>query len=182
MEVAEAPLKGVQVLAPVRHEDSRGFLSEVFNVSVLHDLGIAELFVQENHVYSQHEWTVRGLHYQTKPGASKLVRVVHGAIYDVGVDLRKASPTYGEHYGTVLSAENWKQLYLPVGFAHGFCTLEPHTEVCYYSSQHWSSAVDRGILWDDPDLAIDWPIDFDRAVVSTKDRRQPRFSKIESPF
>lgn len=170
-------------LEPVRHTDNRGFLSEVYNEKTLKDLGIDARFVQENHTLSTRQGTIRGLHFQIPPHpAAKLVRVVAGAVFDVAVDLRTDSPTYGQHVSAVLSARNWHQLYIPEGFAHGFCTLEPQTEVVYLTTAHWASGVDRGLRWDDPALAIDWPVAQEQAIVSDKDRSQPLLADIDSYF
>lgn len=183
MKVHETSIRGVIVLEPAVHQDERGFLSEVFNESHLEGAGIDDHFVQENHTLSKVAGTVRGLHFQIPPDpAAKLVRCTRGSIFDVAVDLRRSSSTYGEHVSVTLSAGNWLQLYVPRGFAHGFCTLEADTEVVYKTTAFWSPEADRGVRWDDPDLAISWPISAEDAMLSEKDRGQPLFADLESYF
>lgn len=183
MKIYETEIDGVLIIEPAKHVDSRGFLSEVFNESRLAELGITTRFVQENHTLSTDAGTVRGLHFQIPPKeAAKLVRVTRGAIFDVAVDLRRSSPTYGKHVATVLDTDNWLQMFIPGGFAHGFCTMQPHTEVTYRVSDHWSPEVDRGVRWDDPELGIAWPIGRDEAIVSDKDRAQPQLTELETYF
>lgn len=139
-------------------------------------------FVQDNHTMSQVRGTIRGLHFQIEPmGQAKLVRVVRGAIYDVAVDLRRGSPTFGHHVGAVISAEAWNQILVPVGFAHGFCTLSEETEVLYRLSREYSPAHERGLLWCDPDLKIDWPVR-DQAFLSDRDRSNPRLAELIELF
>lgn len=183
MQGTRLELDGVQLVRPTRHADGRGFLSEVFNRQALEAVGIVDDFVQENHILSTSPGTMRGLHFQIEPHpAAKLLRVVRGSIFDVVVDLRHGSRTYGEHLAVELSASSWEQIYVPVGLAHGFCSLEPNTEVTYRVSDYWSPEVDRGVLWNDPDLGIQWPIEENEAVVSDKDRSQPRFAELPSFF
>jgi dTDP-4-dehydrorhamnose 3,5-epimerase len=178
-----AELAGVQVIAPKRFEDERGFFSETYNRETLARLGIEHEFVQDNHSLSRAKGTVRGLHFQTSPLAqAKLVRVVKGSVFDVAVDLRRHSPTYGRHTAVELSAMNWKQLYVPVGFAHGFCTLEADTEVIYKVSALYSPEHDAGLLWNDPALGIAWPVAPEAALLSPKDRTLPRLADFSSPF
>lgn len=182
MEVHETALADVLILKPRIHADERGFLSEVFNEASLTKAGIQTRFVQENHTLSIAVGTVRGLHFQIPPHpAAKLVRCTRGAALDVAVDLRRESETYGRYVSQTLSERNWHQIFIPEGFAHGFCTLEPDTEVVYKASAFWDPNLDRGIRWDDPDLAIDWPVTPDDVVLSDKDRDQPAFKDIE-PF
>jgi len=183
VQAIELELPGAWLFVPVRHRDERGFFSEVYNRRTLAELGIHDDFVQDNHSLSVDVGVVRGLHFQIPPAAtSKLVRVTAGAVFDVLVDLRRGSPTFGRHVAVELSAEAWNQVYVPVGFAHGFCTLQPNTEVLYKVTSHWSPDVDRGVAWDDPDLGIDWPVAPDEAIVSEKDRRQPRFADLPVYF
>jgi dTDP-4-dehydrorhamnose 3,5-epimerase len=145
-------------------------------------LGIREHFVQDNHSLSLDKGTVRGLHYQSPPHAqAKLVRVSRGSILDVVVDIRRGSPTYGQYVAEELSADNWNQLYIPVGFAHGFCTLAPNTELQYKVSAYYSPASDAGILWNDAALGIAWP-NFAGAQLSSKDLALPRFADMDTPF
>lgn len=182
-DIEPTELSGVLLVVPSRHEDDRGFFSEVYKRSVLSAAGIDDLFVQDNHSLSRRPGTVRGLHFQIPPHpTAKLVRVVRGAIWDVVVDVRHGSPTFGRYVAAELSAENWRQIYVPVGFAHGFCTLVPDTEVVYKVTEHWYPEVDKGVAWDDPDLGIPWPVLADRAIVSDKDRSQPRLRDLPEYF
>ncbi len=154
-----------------RFGDGRGFFSETYNAEAYAAVGIALTFVQDNHSRSAAAGTVRGLHYQSPPFAqAKLVRVVRGRILDVAVDIRRASPTFGQHVTAELSAEAWTQILVPVGFAHGFVTLEPDTEVLYKVSAPYTPAHDHGVLWSDPALAIPWPVTPEAATLSDKDR------------
>lgn len=183
MEVHETAIADVLILKPDIHADERGFLSEVFNEAALTKADIQTRFVQENHTLSIVAGTVRGLHFQIPPQpAAKLVRCTRGSALDVAVDLRRGSETYGMHVGQTLSEANWLQMFIPEGFAHGFCTLEPDTEIVYKASALWDPNLDRGIRWNDPDLAIDWPVAPDDVTLSVKDRAQPAFRDIESFF
>lgn len=180
------PLEVADVIeiTPKRHGDARGFFSETYRAD---DFGIVGLeayrFVQDNHVYSAERAVLRGLHFQLRPHAQgKLVRCTRGAIFDVAVDIRSGSPTYGCHVGVELSATNWKQLWIPPGFAHGYVTLEEHCEVIYKVTDYYSPECDRGIAWDDPALAIDWPLSKTDIILSEKDRKQPRLSEIPPAF
>ena len=183
MNAGALHIADVKVLTPNKHGDHRGFLSEVYNRRALAEAGIEIEFVQDNHSLSAEKGTVRGLHFQAPPFAQdKLVRVVRGSVFDVAVDLRKGSATYGKHVSVVLSAEAWNQVYVPVGFAHGFMTLEPDTEVVYKVSDYYAPDNERGLLWNDPELGIQWPIPERRAVLSEKDRRYPRLADLSTPF
>jgi len=174
---------GVLLIKPPRFEDSRGWFSETYNYEKYCDRGLATRFVQDNHSLSRSAGVVRGLHFQAPPnGQAKLVSCIRGAIFDVCVDVRRGSPTYGKWAGATLSAENGHQLYIPVGFAHGFVTLEAGTEVFYKVSAYYSAASEGGIAWDDPDLAIGWPLPESGPVLSEKDERLPRLSAFDSPF
>jgi dTDP-4-dehydrorhamnose 3,5-epimerase len=182
-EPKKLPIEGPRLIAPARHGDARGFFSETWSRAAFASVGIDCDFVQDNHSLSRVKGTVRGLHFQTPPFAqAKLVRVARGAVLDVAVDIRKGSPTFGRHVAVELSAENWHQLFVPPGFAHGFCTLQPDTEVLYKVSAPYAPDHDKGILWNDKALAIDWPVGVDEAVVSDKDRAQPRLSELEAVF
>ena len=151
MEVVETAIPEVKVIKPKKHGDHRGFFSETYNKKALAGVGIDFDFVQDNHSRSATKGTLRGLHCQIPPfGQNKLVRVVRGAIFDVAVDLRTGSPTFGQYVSAVISAEEWNQILVPIGFAHGFCTIEPDTEVIYKVTKYWSAGHERGILWDDP--------------------------------
>lgn len=183
MKVHETSIPGVIVLEPAIHNDERGFLSEVFNASSLRQAGIDDHFVQENHTLSKVTGTVRGLHFQIPPNpAAKLVRCTKGSIFDVAVDLRRSSSTYGGHVSVTLSPGNWLQLYVPRGFAHGFCALEDDTEVVYKTTAFWSPEVDRGVRWNDPRLGIAWPVTGAEAIVSPKDAEQPFFADLQTFF
>src|SRR6478752_2700084 len=174
MQVEETAIPAVKIIIPKKHGDSRGFFSEVYNRADWDKAGLQLTFVQDNRSFSAAMGTWRGLHFQTPPFAQdKLVRCARGRILDVAVDIRRSSPTFGRHVAVELSAENWRQLLVPVGFAHGFCTLEPDTEVIYKVSGYYSAAHDHGLAWDDPALGIEWPVAPDRATLSDKDRRQP---------
>lgn len=165
----------VLLVRPQRFADSRGFFSETWSERRYAALGIAGPFVQDNHSLSARRGTVRGLHLQVAPSVQgKLVRCVRGAIWDVAVDVRQGSPTYGRHAASVLSAENWAQLWIPGGFLHGFCTLEPETEVIYKVTADYDRAAERGVIWNDPDLALPWPVADDAALLSDKDAVLPR--------
>ena len=183
MRIGELNIPAVKMLLPARHGDHRGFFSEVYNRGTLIKAGIDIEFVQDNHSLSATRGTVRGLHFQTPPFAQdKLVRVVRGAVFDVAVDLRRGSPTYGRHVSVVLSAEAWNQVLVPIGFAHGFMTLEPDTEVIYKVSNYYAPDHDKGLLWNDPDLAIPWPFDEGAVTLSPKDKELPRLAEFDSPF
>ena len=183
LEILPTAIEAVTIVAPKRFGDERGFFSEVYNASAFAEAGIETLFVQDNHSLSARVGTVRGLHFQSPPHAQvKLVRVTRGRILDVAVDLRRSSPTYGRHVAVELSAQNWRQLLVPVGFAHGFCTLEPDTEVVYKVSAPYAAAHDLGLAWDDPALGIAWPVGPAEATLSDKDRRQPRLADLPPYF
>ena len=183
LTVESLAIPEVKILRPQRHGDARGFFSETWSRQALAEAGIAMDFVQDNHAYSAAPGTVRGLHFQTPPFAqTKLVRVVRGAIFDVAVDIRVGSPTYGRHVSAVISAEAWNQILLPVGFAHGLVTLEPDTEVLYKVSAPYAPAHDKGLLWNDPALGINWPVAEGAAIVSEKDRAQPPLAELPAWF
>lgn len=175
---------GLTLVHPKRFGDDRGWFTEVYSEKRFAAIGIDSHFVQDNHSLSVPAGTLRGLHYQTPPFAqAKLVRCIRGRIFDVAVDLRKGSPTYGQWIGVELSAENGDQLFIPVGYAHGFVTLEPSTEVCYKVSDLYAPANDGGILWNDPSIGIEWPLP--EGVVPTlsgKDEKQPLLAEFDSPF
>jgi len=173
----------VKLIAPTRFRDQRGFFSEVFNRRMLRDSGIDLEFVQDNHSLSAEVGTVRGLHFQRPPyEQGKLVRVARGRVLDVAVDMRCGSPTYGQHVTAELSSENWLQLWIPPGFAHGFCTLEPQTEVLYKTTNYYSPRHDAGFYWNDEALGIAWPVSSANAIVSDKDLSLPHLADCASPF
>ncbi len=181
MEFISTPLSDVWIIEPRVFQDNRGFFLESFSRKWFEAKNIQIDFVQDNHSLSVKKGVLRGLHFQKPPAAqSKLVRVVRGAIYDVAVDLRKDSPSYGEWFGTELTSENFRMLLVPAGFAHGFCTLTDNTEVIYKVDAYYSPENDSGIRWDDPTLAIDWPVQ--NPTLSEKDARLSLFSEMESPF
>jgi dTDP-4-dehydrorhamnose 3,5-epimerase len=177
------PLAGPVLVSSRRFGDHRGFFLETYSVRDFAALGIADVFVQDNHSLSALPGTVRGLHFQLAPHAqAKLVRVLRGAILDIAVDIRRSSPTYGRHVAVELSAENALQLYVPVGFAHGFCTLQPDTEVAYKVTDTYAPECDRAIAWNDHDLALPWPFDAAAVQLSDKDRQAPRLRDLPAAF
>jgi len=183
MQVIETAIPEVKVLVPKQFKDHRGFFSEVYSRKALADAGIRAEFVQDNHSLSVEKGVLRGLHYQVDPMAQdKLIRVVRGAILDVAVDVRRGSPTFGQHVTALLSADNWRQVFVPVGFAHGFVTLEPNTEVLYKVSAFYSPQHERGVRWDDPALGIDWGVRGAEAILSDRDRRHPALADAQDLF
>ncbi|MES3097606.1 dTDP-4-dehydrorhamnose 3,5-epimerase [Sphingomonas aerolata] len=174
----------VQLIQPRRFGDSRGWFTEVYSKPAFATLGIDCCFIQDNHSLSVPKYTLRGLHFQTPPrGQDKLVRCIRGAIFDVAVDLRKGSPTYGQWVGAELSAENGHQLFIPIGFAHGFVTLQDNCEVTYKCSDTYAPDSDGGVRWDDPSVGIDWPMPAGTAPeLSAKDAVQPLLANFDSPF
>lgn len=182
MQIEETPLPGVLILTPKRFGDARGFFSESWNKKLLAENGIDMDFVQDNHSVSEAVGTVRGLHFQAPPDAQdKLVRCGQGALFDVAVDIRKGSPTYGKWFGIELTAENGKQLLIPAGFLHGFSTRAPHTEIIYKCTDYYSPTADGGVRFDDPDIGIAWGLTGD-AVLSEKDAAAPLLKDFDSPF
>ncbi|WP_165615046.1 dTDP-4-dehydrorhamnose 3,5-epimerase [Yoonia tamlensis] len=180
MSVRKLTLPELVVIQPKRFGDARGYFEETWSRRDLQGVGIAVDFVQDNHSLSEAKGTLRGLHFQTPPSAQdKLVRCTNGAIFDVAVDIRRGSPTYGAWAGVELSAQTGEQLFVPKGFAHGFVTLEPHTEVQYKCSDYYDPACDRSISWDS--LNIDWPLST-ATVISAKDAVAPAFDAFVSPF
>ena len=183
MQVLGTDIADIKLLKPVRHVDSRGFFSEVFREDMLREHGIDIHFVQDNHSLSVNKGVVRGLHFQIPPSAqAKLLRVTAGSIFDVAVDIRWGSPSFGRHFAGVLSAADWNQILIPEGFAHGYCTLEPDTAVIYKVNAYYSPEHDRGLLWNDPALGIAWPVSANEALVSDKDRTHPVLSELPRYF
>ena len=173
----------VILVTPKRFGDARGYFSETFRDAQYEAAGIKGPFVQDNHSLSRDAGVIRGLHFQTAPSPqAKLVRCTRGAIYDVAVDIRRGSPTYGKYAAAVLSAENGCQLFIPVGFAHGLCTLEPDTEVQYKVTGYYDPACDKGLAWNDPDIAIDWPLGANSPILSAKDAVQPLLKDLPAYF
>ncbi len=182
LTVTPTAIDAVKIIIPKSFGDARGVFSETYNRNRFFENGITLEFVQDNQSSSAEVGTIRGLHFQSHPAAQdKLVRVLRGSIWDVAIDLRRSSPTYGKWVAETLTAENGKQLLVPIGFAHGFCTLEPDTHVLYKVTNYYSTANDLGIAWDDPDLAINWPLK-GKAVLSDKDTRQPAFKSLPTYF
>ena len=180
MKVTRLALDRALLIQPALHQDPRGFFVETFRRSVAAEHGFDLDYVQENVSYSTRPGTIRGLHWQASPQAqAKLVRVNSGAVLDVIVDIRRCSPTYGSQLAVKLDAASLNQLFVPTGFAHGLCTLEPDTVVAYRVSAYFSREHERGIRWDDPQLKIDWPVAAEDAIVSDKDRALPLFRNIE---
>jgi len=173
----------VKLVKPRRFGDDRGWFSETYSEKALADLGIRDRFIQDNQSYSAFEGTIRGLHFQRAPHAqAKLVRCVRGSIMDYAVDVRRGSPTYGKWVSAMLSAENGWQLYVPVGFAHAFVTLEPDTEVIYKVTAGYAPDCDGGVLWNDETVGIDWPLPASGPTLSDKDKVLPRLAEFDSPF
>lgn len=181
MQITKTPLEGLLILQPKRHGDARGWFCEVYSQPAMQAHGLDLNFVQDNHSMSGPMGTLRGLHYQRPPFAQdKLVRCTRGAIFDVAVDVRAGSPSYGKWYGLDLTAENGVQLFIPVGFLHGFVTRSEGAEVQYKVTAPYSPECDGGIAWDDPDIGIDWGIT--APVLSAKDAVAPSMAAFQSPF
>lgn len=174
---------GPVVICPRRFEDSRGWFSETWNDTRLKQAGIPAQFCQDNQSLSRIKGTLRGLHFQAPPHAqAKLVRCLRGSIFDVAIDIRRASPTFGKWVGMELSADNGKQLYIPAGYAHGFVTLVPDCEIAYKVDDYYSAQCDGGIAWDDPMIGIVWPADMGNPVLSDKDEKLPALVQLDVEF
>ena len=183
MNVERLAIPDVLLLTPRRFLDPRGFFSETWNQARFAEAGIDAAFVQDNHAVSNVRGVLRGLHCQIGTNAqSKLVRVVKGAIWDVAVDARRGSATFGKQVGVELSAENWHQLWIPAGFLHGYCTLTQDTEVIYKVTAPWDRDAERGVIWNDPDLKVAWPIADQEVILSDKDQMLPRFRDCDAWF
>lgn len=183
MQVTTLDLVGPLLVKPQVFGDARGWFSETFRKNVLEQAGVDCDWVQDNQSFSVNAGTVRGLHFQLAPHAqAKLVRVLAGSILDVAVDLRRSSPTYLKHVAVKLDAEHGEQLYVPAGFAHGFCTLEPNTMVAYKVSAYYSREHDRNLAWNDPELGIAWPVTAADAVLSDKDLAAPSIGQLGHAF
>ena len=183
LSVSATTLSEVRIIMPQTLSDSRGLFCEVYNRRDFEAAGFFQDFVQDNHSTSLYQNTIRGLHFQRPPFAqAKLVRTVRGRILDIAVDIRKSSPTFRQHIAVELSAENWRQLFIPVGFAHGFCALEPNTEVVYKVTDYYSREHDRGIFWRDPDLGIPWPLNGEGPRLSERDLALPKLSDFPELF
>lgn len=183
MQFETLSIPGLILLTEKRIGDSRGYFSEVFRIDLFEERVGPFKFLQENQSFSASKGTVRGLHYQLEPKPqAKLVRCIAGALVDIAVDIRKGSPTFGQYVAVELTPEDGRQLWIPSGFAHGFCTLKPDTIISYKVTNYYSPEHDRGLSWDDPTLSIDWPVSRDEAVLSVKDQNQPRLADIDSNF
>ena len=182
LQIEDTNLAGVKILTPARHGDARGFFSESWHKARMAEAGLDYDFVQDNHSMSAAVGTLRGLHYQAPPRAqAKLVRCGRGALYDVAVDIRVGSPTYGQWIGVELSFENGKQLMIPAGFLHGFVTRQPDTEIVYKCTDYYALDCDGAVRWDDPAIGIDWGLSGD-PVLSGKDREAPLLSALGTVF
>ncbi len=183
MQVTRLDIPDVILFRPRRIGDARGYFVETFNAGVFGAHVAGAVFVQDNEALSAAKGTVRGLHFQRHPSAQgKLVRALKGGIFDVAVDIRHGSPTFGRHVSVLLTPETGEQLWVPPGFAHGYCTTEPDSVIAYKVTDFYSAADDGGIAWDDPALAISWPVEPGAAALSDKDRRQPRLADLPSLF
>lgn len=179
-EIVPTALDGVVEIRPIKRGDARGFFSETYNAAALAEKGIELSFVQDNHSFSAARGVLRGLHYQLPPHAQdKLVRVVKGRIFDVAVDIRRGSPTFARWVSVELSEASWNQILVPTGFAHGFVTLEPDTEVVYKVTDRYAPDCDRSIRFDDPAIGIDWPLDGIEVQLSEKDARAPLLAQAD---
>ena len=174
IKITKTKLDGVFIIEPKVFQDNRGVFYESYSKRIYQDAGIDVDFVQDNHSVSQ-QGTLRGLHYQQGKGQAKLVRVTAGEVFDVIVDVRKESPTFGQWEGVTLSAQNFKQVYIPVGFAHGFCVLSKRAEFLYKCSEYYAPKDELGVRWNDPDIAVDWPIE--NPILSEKDKILPFLRK-----
>lgn len=179
MQFIDTALPEVRIVVPPRFADPRGYFAETWQRAKFRLAGIDVDFVQDNQAYNRAAGTVRGLHFQSPPAwQAKLVRVIRGRLFAVAVDLRRQSPRFGRHAGAELTAARGEQIFVPVGFAFGYCTLEPDCDVIYKVGADYAPALDRGLAWDDPALAIAWPVDPAAAILSDKDRRHPRLADL----
>ena len=183
MFIERLEIPDVLSISPTKHGDQRGFFSEIYRADLFAAHGLTQPFVQDNHVFSAHRGVLRGLHFQIAPSAQgKLVRCLRGAILDIAVDIRAGSPTFGRHVALELSAANWRQIWVPVGFAHAYVTLEPDCEVVYKVTSFYDPAAERGLAWDDPDLGINWRVAAEELTISEKDQNNPRLADLEPAF
>jgi dTDP-4-dehydrorhamnose 3,5-epimerase len=183
MKISLLSIPEVLLITPPKFGDNRGFFSETWNSSKLAAQGFNEHFVQDNHSLSAQPGTIRGLHCQVAPSIQgKLVRVIKGAIWDVAVDIRIGSPTYGQYAAAELSEDNWSQFWVPGGFLHGFCTLLPNTEVIYKVTGDYNKDAERAVIFNDPDLALPWPVAPGQEILSDKDRILPKLADCEPWF
>jgi dTDP-4-dehydrorhamnose 3,5-epimerase len=183
VKVEALEIADVKLLTPPRFRDPRGFFSETWKQGAFAEAGILGPFIQDNHAVSTGVGVLRGLHCQIGPNAQgKLVRCLKGAIYDVAVDVRHGSPTYGKYVGAEISAENWTQIWVPVGFLHAYCALTEETEVIYKVTGAYDKAAERGVIWNDPDIGIRWPVDATTVILSDKDKTLPRLRDLPVLF
>jgi dTDP-4-dehydrorhamnose 3,5-epimerase len=183
VEVRSLKIADVKLIVSKKNSDDRGFFSETYSRRDFAAAGIATEFVQDNHSLSVQAYTLRGLHFQAPPRAQgKLLRVIRGSVFDVAVDIRVGSLTYGQHVSANLSAKNWTQIWVPPGFAHGYCTLEPDTEVIYKVTDYYAPDCDRGLKWDDAALGIEWPVDSSNVKLSGRDRTHPALKEMPPAF
>jgi dTDP-4-dehydrorhamnose 3,5-epimerase len=176
MKIETTPLEGVLLITPQVFGDDRGFFMETYNAAKTADQGLPEVFVQDNHSRSS-KGVLRGLHYQYPQWQGKLVRVIAGEIFDVAVDIRRDSPTFGQWYGAFLNEENKQQLYIPEGFAHGFCVTSDTADVVYKCTSDYQPSQDAGVRWNDPEINIDWPIS--EPILSDKDKVSPFLKELK---
>lgn len=183
MEIQSFDISGVKLLIPRHIRDERGYFAEIFRADIFAAQCSKLIFVQDNESMSAKAGTIRGLHFQSEPHAQgKLVRCTAGALFDVAVDIRQGSPTYGQWVGEALTPENGKQLWVPPGFAHGFCSLEPNTVICYKVTGYYNAECDKGVAWDDPAIGISWPDIADPETLSAKDCKQPLLTDLPAYF
>jgi len=183
MDIQECEIADVKLITPRQFVDARGSFCEIWIDRMFRSEVENVTFVQDNQSISRLKGTVRGLHFQRPPFAqAKLIRVTRGSIFDIAVDIRRDSPSYGRHVAVTLEAASGTQLWVPIGFLHGFCTLENDTEVCYKVSEYYSPEHDAGVYWKDPDLRINWPVNAEAAVLSDRDQRHPRLSELPDFF
>jgi dTDP-4-dehydrorhamnose 3,5-epimerase len=181
--VTPLDLDGVLLIVPKRFDDERGYLVETYSAGAFREFGIVAGFVQDNQSFSARAGTVRGLHFQGPPvPQAKLVRAIRGSLFDVAVDLRRGSSSFGRWCGTTLTAAQGEQLFIPRGFAHGFCSLESDTEIAYKMDEYYTPPCEGGVLWNDPEIGVAWPIDPAEAILSDRDHKLPRFRELDSPF
>lgn len=178
MEALKTPMDGLLILKPKVFRDDRGWFLESYNGKAFAAAGIHEAFVQDNHSSSV-KGTLRGLHFQTHPGQAKLIRCTRGRVWDVAVDIRPSSATFGRHFGTELDETSCQQIFIPVGFAHGFLVLSDTAEVQYKCSNVYNAATESGIQWDDPDLAVAWPLAGQNPIISDRDKKNPSFAAFK---
>jgi dTDP-4-dehydrorhamnose 3,5-epimerase len=183
MQIQHLAIDGVILITPTKRLDARGFFSEIYRTETFQAAGISTEFVQDNHVFSAQSGVLRGMHFQTPPHVQgKLVRCIRGTILDVAIDIRKGSPTFGRHVAVELSASNWKQLWIPPGFAHGYLTLEANSEVIYKVTDYWAPECEKGLAWNDPGVGIDWGMPEGQLTLAEKDRNNPRLNELEFVF